>query len=827
MRNNSVLKKYKMIAVLSTVLLMTAAALIACLPASANVLPTGTIQTSAYLSLRHNPTGLNQEVLVNSWVVPNAPRWADLGLTPPTNPSDPLWIPGTSSTSGIPRLGYTYTITKPGGQVQTVVRTSDGPSSDWFTFVPDQLGTWQVEFSWAGVTLTFANGSTVTFTSCTTGKIPLVVQEAQIPYYPVAELPTDFWNYPINSEMREWYRISGPYLEPTTGTARGYDSSGSRFNPYSRAPNTAHIAWMDPPAIGMAGLIGGQFNQIPQWGATAGTINVVMAGKAYYTAGNQIYCLDVRSGQRLWTVPGTYLFGMIEGSAAPATGSGTGLFNGQPTLVFVGNNPNNASQLNLIKWDGHTGAVKLNITMPISGTLVYFGNDYTNAYVHRRPTNVDTFSTTGPFYLIKLNLYGTSTNLSSRIVYEVPYNFMAQDVGICIYGDILANVHYPEYGPCGAVNTTTGAQLWSRYINGIEQKAEAVTSSNGVMFCSLNDRHFMAIDMKTGVQKWSSQQTEFPWGNFWAYGEATGYGKVYGLSYAGVYAFDDTNGNILWHYGSGDSGEETPYGTWPFGSIDPIIADNKVFAPTSEHSPTLYYRGQRLHVIDVNSGKAVWTLMGYYTVQAVAEDTLFATNAYDGNKYAFARGNTSTTVATDLTRLSQGQSTWITGTIMDMSPAQPNTPCVSKDSMSGWMEYLHMQQPCPTNITGVPVTLSALKSDGTSVTIGTAMSNAYGIYSFKWTPPSEDAYTVIAKFAGDDSYFSSNAVTTVTVGPTASAQPTTTPSPSTSVSPSTEPTVAPTSPGTFAGSDLYIIVAAAVIVIVVLAVAVVILRRRK
>ena len=42
----------------------------------------------------------------------------------------------------------------------------------------------------------------------------------------------------------------------------------------------------------------------------------------------------------------------------------------------------------------------------------------------------------------------------------------------------------------------------------------------------------------------------------------------------------------------------------------------------------------------------------------------------------------------------------------------PNgVPCVSDASMSGWMQYVYMQQPEPTNATGVPVTISVVDPD--------------------------------------------------------------------------------------------------------------------
>jgi hypothetical protein len=82
------------------------------------------------------------------------------------------------------------------------------------------------------------------------------------------------------------------------------------------------------------------------------------------------------------------------------------------------------------------------------------------------------------------------------------------------------------------------------------------------------------------------------------------------------------------------------------------------------------------------------------------------------------------------------------------------------------MEYLHMQKAYPSEVKGVPVTLTAIKSDGKVIDLGTVTTNGfYGTFSFAWTPPEEGTYTIIACFMGDDSYGSSAAATAITVGP--------------------------------------------------------------
>ena len=69
-------------------------------------------------------------------------------------------------------------------------------------------------------------------------------------------------------------------------------------------------------------------------------------------------------------------------------------------------------------------------------------------------------------------------------------------------------------------------------------------------------------------------------------------------------------------------------------------------------------------------------------------------------------------------------------------------------------------------ITGVPVTLTAIASDGSVTDLGTATTNGYyGTFSMACIPPAEGKYEIIASFASDDSYGSSSAATAVTVRP--------------------------------------------------------------
>jgi hypothetical protein len=145
----------------------------------------------------------------------------------------------------------------------------------------------------------------------------------------------------------------------------------------------------------------------------------------------------------------------------------------------------------------------------------------------------------------------------------------------------------------------------------------------------------------------------------------------------------------------------------------------------------------------------------------------------EGYMYVFGKGKSEATVTASPKTVANGSPVLIEGTVLDQSSAQPGTPCVSKESMTTQMEYLHMQFPIggiegDAVITGVPVSLSAVDESGNPVEIGTTTTNGYfGTFAYAWTPPDEGTYEIIATFAGDDSYGSSGAATAVTVGPAA------------------------------------------------------------
>ena len=212
-----------------------------------------------------------------------------------------------------------------------------------------------------------------------------------------------------------------------------------------------------------------------------------------------------------------------------------------------------------------------------------------------------------------------------------------------------------------------------------------------------------------------------------------------------------------------------------------MIADGVYYTTNSEHSADMpVKRGMRMHAINITTGEEIWSLVMQQTGStdgsrvfqgAIADGYLAYSDAYTCTMYVVGKGKSATTVTASQKTIAKGATVLIEGTVLDQSPGQPGTPCVAKESMTLQMEHIHIAQPLNgiygnETITGVPVTLTAIDSNGTVVDIGTTTTNGYyGTFSFVWTPPSEGTYTITASFAADDSYGSSSAATAVSVGP--------------------------------------------------------------
>ncbi len=303
------------------------------------------------------------------------------------------------------------------------------------------------------------------------------------------------------------------------------------------------------------------------------------------------------------------------------------------------------------------------------------------------------------------------------------------------------------------------------------------------------------------------------------------YGKVYFTGYAGIlYCYDVKDGKLLWTYGNGGegnstaSGLETPWGNYPI--FISTIADGKVFLCTTEHSPNSpLYKNAQYRAINATDGTEIWKLMQYapdmYGGPApIASGYLVFYSGYDQQIYCIGKGPSAMSVTAPDVASTMGSTVVIKGTVMDISAGTnqneqaarfPNgVPCVSDESQQDWMQYIYMQKPRPTSVTGVEVIVSVLDSNNNNREIGRTMTDINGFFTLNWIPDIEGNFTVTASFAGTESYWPAHAVTSFAVDPAPTPAPT------------AEPVVVPDYTWTIIGTGIAMIIAVAIVGILIL-----------
>ncbi len=341
-------------------------------------------------------------------------------------------------------------------------------------------------------------------------------------------------------------------------------------------------------------------------------------------------------------------------------------------------------------------------------------------------------------------------------------------------------------------NALTGQQLWIHNVTIPAYHYDQVLTAGQDVYI-LEDKDATTeygYSMTNGSLLWGPTQLPFNALSTLSQAADIAYGNVYTFDLGGYCtAINLVTGKIAWVYSSPSAGYNTPYGIypiWQFGSAS--IAGGELFFSLSRmYDPPLFENATRL-ALNATTGKPVWDILSFSGrgEGAIGDGYLVSWNSYDAKVYTFGRGPSQITAAVQNSGTTKGNDILITGMVTDISPGTKQAvqaadfpqgvPCVADSSMSDWMEYVYMQQPCPTNVTGVPVILSVLDSNGNYRTIGTATTDALGFYSYTWTPEISGKYTVYASFAGTQSYWPANTETAFTVAP-AGATPAPTASP--------------------------------------------------
>jgi len=757
-----------------------------------------TIQSQAFLSVSPNPVGVNQEVLVNVWT---------------TFPSG----------EGKYQVGYTVHITKPDGTKENVnLKSYVADGTAWFTYKVTQVGEWLFQFSFAGEwfpagyytegrysesrTGDFVNAiynPSVYVSPAETPVVSITVQEEMVMSWNTG-MPTDYWSRPIQPNNRDWAMIGGnyPWTQPIIAGIDGQCAwDDNWYGPFVTAPNTPHIVWKRQGAL--SGIIGGEAGSYSALN-NPGTPDVIYMGRAYDTRYETIngvptncaVCYDLQTGELYYAIPisaggvtPTYInyVDPTSSTVVPGAEASSNLVVDLLSLSGSGNN------MRLYKINPYNGQVTTNVSIPNIGTTMFYRNGYflnyravSTDYISPAENITTARSTTG--YLVNWTTTGSSTNFNSRIVSNISVTIpnslrtiyqtgsygslgaFDPESGITVNQDRF--IHGGYYGAgFWAVDLTTGQTLWNvtTNVNDMESAYRPTNAwcRNGRYIAEMELGYWQARDLHTGQIVWETHMNDPPWGEFWLYDEAAYQDILYGVGYTGVWALNETNGDVVWHYADPAIAFETPYNTnnntQSVYSVQTIrVADGKVYVSNTEHTPSQpATRGWGLICLDALTGEKLWKISGTQMSPGPAADGyLTASSNYDGYMYVLGKGQSATTVTATPNIAMTGSKVMIEGTVLDMSPAQPGTPCVSDDTMDTWMDYLQLQMPIDGifhNITvkGVTVQLTAIDENDESIDIGTATSDISGKFAYAWEPPAEGMYKITATFLGSQSYGSS------------------------------------------------------------------------
>ena len=378
-----------------------------------------------------------------------------------------------------------------------------------------------------------------------------------------------------------------------------------------------------------------------------------------------------------------------------------------------------------------------------------------------------------------------ATNISGA---PLPSTLAIRDInsGVIVLGAELTSASFFNVGYVilAGYSSDTGKQLW---IENVTQVPYTDIDSSGITFLASNGIFVIPCEetgivtgysMNTGAQLWQTNVSPFnPYSSIGQLWGVIANATLFLVGFGGdIWSINMFTGGINWYTNTtafqGSAETNSPYGTWPIWTqTGGGLADGILFLQEGhEYSPPLFIGAQQL-AINTTNGKLVWSIDAFdvNSRPAMAYGIMTTINAYDNQIYAYGMGPSKTTVNAPNPVTTVGSPILIRGTVTDISAGSkqeavaanfPNElPAVSDDSMSHFMEAVYMQQPLPTNSTGVPVTISVIDSNGNYRQIGRTTSDGSGMFTFTLIPDIPGNYTVIANFGGTLSYYPSNAET--------------------------------------------------------------------
>ncbi|MFZ7138451.1 MAG: PQQ-binding-like beta-propeller repeat protein [archaeon] len=800
MKLNGINKKFFSIALILVFILSTSFAIVPALaqpPASSEP---QTVHTYCYLGAIPNPVGVNQQVLLH------------VGITDYLNTAEDGWE------------GMSVTIEKPDGSTDTLtdIRT-DSTGGTGVVYTPTMTGTYRMtahfpeqDYYWDGTSFFAGKSGTYTYESSDSEVLELVVDDSSVEYYPAHSLPNEYWDRPIDNQLREWGSISGSWVR----------SPDNMYAPYNDGPETAHILWAKELDIGglAGGELGGRSYGIGdayegKWGGSFGAgAPIILAGRLYYIEGGAngdapvvTHCVDLSTGEELWSkVFGnnqTISFGQI-------LYWDTYNYHGAYPYLYI--QEGGASMFGppvpgkLTAFDALNGDWRFTIDNVPAGTTLYGPNnelyilsvDVANARMTLWDMSVLGVSRAASSY--DEGSWGNSVHGNVFDASEVPEAYtvnvtiptglsgsvQAATVGDRVIGGTVSNTQVSLWGISlqegdeGVLlfeNTWNAPSSWAS--GNLSVSVSAISLEDNVLVVGgQQNRMYYGFDLESGEYLWELDEPEHYMNFFQSTSAAIAEGKLFSTGAAGIlYCYDVSNGDLLWTYEATDDYSEILWANnWWINTL--FITDGKIYCGHEEHSPIdPRPRGAPFFAVDIKTGEEVFRIDGafrqtHWGAHAIIGDSIIATmNTYDQRIYGVGKGASELTAKINDDVISLGSSAQVTGTIMDVSSGTRSTalttrfpsgvPAIADEDMSEWMKYVYMQFERPADAEGVTVILCAVDPNGNYMDIDRTTSDAYGNWALAFKPELEGTYKIIATFEGSGAYYGSTTTTYLTVEP--------------------------------------------------------------
>jgi len=603
-----------------------------------------------------------------------------------------------------------------------------------------------------------------------------------------------------------------------------YDATGG-FQPYGTGPNTAHILWSKSTREG--GQPGGPIGSDPTtaYSTTSVVINmydgmIIMNGIGYYTLhygySGTVYgwqAVDLKTGAVIWEKPAG-----ITGAESLKCGQIFNFHSAQQygsiamlytTTTSAGRTSSDEGSIVRV-YDAWTGNLMMNLTNARNLAMISADpptKSNTGQYTQfeqqggllgwfiesgslKRWNSTKLYSTVNAQGVGSTAFRVSTMNWTNGIDQIIPLPAdlnTSLSIGAitkeCILLRFCPGFYYQAnnlgWQVTMGIDAVTGKTLWGplNQTLPIYQTTGVESAKEGVYVIQNKDvNELSGYSLTTGGLLWGPVKTL---GNantpLDCYNDIA-YGKVFQWDMGGiVQAYDLNTGARLWNWSRGSAGYDDPRGIYElFGYRAHSIADGKLFLQEGVmYTPPLH--PARRTVLNCTDGTLVWDILSYEARSGspVADGVLVGWDSYDAKIYAYGQGPTQTTVSAPGAGVPFGSAVTITGSVIDISAGTKQegvienfpsgVPAVSDASVTQWMEYVYKQQIKPSNTTGVDVTINVLDANNNYRPIGTATSDANGVFSLAYTPDIAGAYKVYAVFSGSQAYYGSTAESAFTV----------------------------------------------------------------